>query len=250
MLSSDQRDAFVRDGYLVIPQYESADYCAAVIALIQEELRAERAPIEYEVETRYPGAPSSFDDEGGRTPRRVKGIYARHPLFSEWACSEDMASMLKTLLGDEVLLSQNHHNCVMTKHPAYSSLTGWHRDSRYWHFQRADLVSAWLALGNEQPENGCLFVIPGSHRLKTDAEQFDEVQFFRTDLPRNQSILAQAIPVPLARGDLLLFHSNLFHAAGRNQTSYTKYSMVFTYRDGTNLPEDHSRSSQLPDIPL
>ena len=128
--------------------------------------------------------------------------------------------------------------------------TGWHRDSRYWHFARAELISAWLALRHETVENGCLLVIPGSHQLQIDASQLDNAQFLRADLPQNQALLAQASPVALQQGDVLLFHSNLFHAAGKNLTTAGKFSMVFTYRDAANVPEAGSRSASLPEIPL
>jgi phytanoyl-CoA hydroxylase len=78
----------------------------------------------------------------------------------------------------------------------------------------------------------------------------DGLQFLRTDLQDNEELLAQAIPVPLNQGDLLLFHSNLFHAAGRNTTGNAKYSLVFTYRGADNPPKEGTRSSSVPDIVL
>ena len=60
-------------------------------------------------------------------------------------------------------MSRAHHNCLMTKHPRYGSMTGWHRDMRFWSFEREDLVSVWLALGEETIDNGALWFVPGSH---------------------------------------------------------------------------------------
>ena len=111
-------------------------------------------------------------------------------------------------------------------------------------------MSSWLALRNETVENGCLLVIPGSHRWQIEAEQLDAAQFLRTDLAQNQSLLAQAQTVPLKQADLLLFHSNLFHAAGRNQTDATKFSLVFTWRAADNPPAPGTRSSARPEIAL
>lgn len=250
MLSAQQVLDFNRNGYLVLPAFESAEFCESIIDFAKEELQKHAAPIEYEADTRYPGAPSSREAEGGKTARRLLGAYGRAPLLANWATSASLHENLQQLLGDAVYLSQCHHNCIMTKQPAYSSRTGWHRDSRYWHFARPALVSAWLALGNEHHENGCLWVIPGSQTLVIDAEQLDELQFLRTDIERNKPLLDEAIAVPLNQGDLLLFHSNLFHAAGRNMTGNTKFSMVFTYRDAGNLPKQGTRSSALPDILL
>ena len=75
-----------------------------------------------------------------------------------------------------------------------------------------------------------------------------ELYMEKMDLTENQQLLDAAIPVPLRKGDLLLFHSNLFHAAGRNTTDKTKYSLVFTYRGADNPPLPGKRSSALPDI--
>lgn len=250
MLSAEQILNFNNQGYLVLPQFESAKFCESIITLAKEELQKYAAPIEYEADTRYPGAPSSRDAEGGKTARRLLGAYARSPRLANWATSANLRIPLQQLLSSDVYLSQCHHNCIMTKQPAYSSRTGWHRDSRYWSFARPTLISAWLALGNEHHENGCLWMIPGSHQLEINADQLDELQFLRTDIEQNKSLLDQAIAVPLNQGDLLLFHSNLFHAAGRNMTGNTKYSMVFTYRDADNLPKPATRSSILPDILL
>ena len=250
MISPEQILHFKKQGYLILSQFESAAFCESVIALVKDELQKYAAPIEYEADTQYPGAPASRDAEGGKTARRLLGAYARNPALADWATNKKLGQVLQALLGAEVYLSQCHHNCIMTKQPAYSSRTGWHRDSRYWNFARPELISAWLALGNELEENGCLWVIPGSQELGIDAEQLDELQFLRTDIERNKILLEQAIPVPLKQGDLLLFHSNLFHAAGRNTTNITKFSMVFTYRDATNFPKPGTRSSLQPDIKL
>ena len=70
------------------------------------------------------------------------------------------------------------------------------------------------------------------------------------DTAKNQKLLQQAIAVELKQGDLLLFHSNLFHAAGRNTTDTTKFSLVFTYHAGDNPPIRGSRSALKEEIPL
>ncbi|WP_223827364.1 phytanoyl-CoA dioxygenase family protein [Undibacterium oligocarboniphilum] len=250
MLTTAQLQAFDTRGFLVLPKLATPEFCESLIRLAQQQLEAHAAPIEYETDTRYPGAPVSREAEGGQTARRLLQAYARDPAIAAWATGSALTTPLKQLLGPDALLSQAHHNCIMTKQPRYSTATGWHRDSRYWHFQRAELVSAWLALRQETVENGCLLVIPGSHQRVIEAGQLDDAQFLRTDLPQNQDLLTQAVAVPLAQGDVLLFHSNLFHAAGRNQTGSTKFSMVFTYRAADNPPAPGSRSASLPEKSL
>ena len=250
MLNPTQIAFFREHGYLVLPGLADQAFCRQLIVDAQAALATHSGEIEYEADTRYPGAPVSRDAEGGMTARRLLQAYARSPQLAQWATGPQLAAPLISLLGEGAALSQAHHNCMMTKQPQYSTATGWHRDSRYWQFARADLVSAWLALGNETVENGCLWVIPGTHKLTLHEGQLDDVQFLKKDHPDNQDLLKQAVAVPLQQGDVLLFHSQLFHAAGNNQTQQTKFSLVFTYHAADNPPVPGSRSARLPDIPL
>lgn len=250
MLTPAQITQFQQQGFLVLPAFSTAEYCQQVLDFAQQQLDTVTLPIEYEADTRYPGAPISRDAEGGQTARRLLQAYARSSLLADWATQPALTSVLTQLLGDGVCMSQVHHNCIMTKQARFSSLTGWHRDSRYWHFQKPELISVWLALRDEKIENGCLLVLPNSHQWQIDAEQLDSAQFLRADIAGNQALLAQAQAVPLQQGDVLLFSSNLFHAAGCNQTSQTKFSMVFTYRAADNPPTPNTRSASLPEVQL
>lgn len=250
MLTPTQITQFQEQGFLVLPRHASTEFCEQVIAFAEQALQDEVQPIEYEADTRYPGAPASRDAEGGQTARRLLQAYGRSEICANWARQPALAQALTQLLGQGVRLSQAHHNCIMTKQARFSSLTGWHRDSRYWHFLRPELISVWLALRDEKVENGCLLVLPGSHRWELSAEQLDDAQFLKADYPGNQALLAQAISLPLQQGDVLLFSSNLLHAAGCNQTKQTKFSLVFTYRALDNPPVAGSWSARLDEIEI
>lgn len=224
--------------------------CEAMKALALRHLAAETPPLEYEAQVKYPGAPASLDAPGGHTVRRLLQACARDPLFRDWAASPEIAGRLRQLLGPDVELSQAHHNCVMTKNPAFSSATGWHQDIRYWSFQKPELVSAWLALGPEHEENGCLWLVPGSHRMELRREQYDDDRFFRADIGENREILKAKVAAELDEGDVLFFHCRLLHAAGRNRTARTKFAAVFTYHAADNHPLPDTRSTSLPEIAL
>lgn len=251
-LTDMERAAFDRDGFLVRKQLAPASLCEQMQSIAEEHLHQLIAPVEYEIDVQYPGAPSDPDAPGARTSRRLLQAYARHEVFREWATSEDVAESLRSLFnGDsEPMLSQCHHNCVMTKAPGYSSVTLWHQDNRYWSFDHENLISVWLALGEENKQNGCLRVIPGSHRLTLDSGRFDAALFLRPDLPENKTLIGEAEVVELEPGDVLFFHSRLFHAAGRNLSDDTKLSVVFTYHQASNLPIRDTRSARFPSIRL
>ena len=111
-------------------------------------------------------------------------------------------------------------------------------------------INTWIALGSERPENGCLQVIPGSHVMSLPRRLFDEKLFFREDLPENRTLIETKHYVELMPGDVLFFHAKTLHAASRNHSMQTKYSVVFTFRGAENLPVAGSRSAELPELLL
>jgi len=242
--------AFRRDGFVVLPGVLTGEECREVAAFVRDSLDPLVGPAEFEADVGYPGAPPDRDAEGGATPRRLLHAYARSPLLQALALHPRVCDALTELLGAPGLLSQCHHNCVMTKHPGYSSATLWHQDIRYWSFDRPELISAWFALGEEREVNGALQVIPGSHLLELDRGRLDAELFLRPELEENAALIAQARTVDLAAGDVLLFHCRLFHAAGRNMTGVVKLSPVFTYHAQDNHPIPGTRSSAFPSIPF
>jgi len=250
-LSDIEAEQFARDGYLIRRKLIEPDNVAALIERIDASLNPALAPVEFEADVHYPGAPASRWAEGGQTPRRLQHAYGREALFRECATNPNIVDTLQVLMdSNDLLLSQNHHNCVMTKHPGFSSLTSWHQDIRYWRFDRPELVSSWIALGPENVDNGCLLVIPGSHKLNIDPGRFDAALFLRTDLEENEAMLATAVAVELAAGDVLFFHSRTLHAAGQNSSDTVKRSIVFTYHTSDNEPIPQTRSAVFEDIPV
>jgi len=250
-LSNIEAEQFERDGFLIRRGLIEADLVGQLIERIDASLNPALAPVEFEADVHYPGAPSSRWAEGGQTPRRLLHAYGREALFRQCATHRGIVDTLRTLMNStNLMLSQNHHNCVMTKHPGHSSLTSWHQDIRYWRFDRPELVSTWLALGPENVDNGSLLVIPGSHKLNIDPGRFDAALFLRTDLDDNAELLNTAIPVELEAGDVLFFHSRTLHAAGQNSSTSIKRSIVFTYHTIDNEPIPQTRSAVFEDIPI
>jgi phytanoyl-CoA hydroxylase len=81
-------------------------------------------------------------------------------------------------------------------------------------------------------------------------DRLDEQLFLRVDREDNQALLATVVTPSLEPGDLVLFHCRLFHAAGRNRTQETKFSLVCTYRTEDNLPLVGTKSGSVQDLRL
>jgi len=240
---------FAKHGYLIVKNLCEPQRIKSMHHTISASLSPALAPVEYEADVHYPGAPDSRSAPGGDTPRRLLNAIARNDIFRSWAVCANVADQVRNLLRSPYIqVSQNHHNCIMTKFPGYGSETGWHQDIRYWSFDRPELVTSWLALGDEYEQNGSLTVIPGSHRMEFGRGQFDAALFFRTDVEKNRQLMESAQVLELTAGDVLLFHSRLLHSAGRNRTNAVKLSVVFTYHCADNCPIVGTRSAEHPDI--
>ncbi|CAG7594697.1 phytanoyl-CoA dioxygenase family protein [Candidatus Vallotia tarda] len=232
-----------QDGFVVIPGLLPAELCKAIKNTARTELARLEGAIEFESDLRYSGAPKSRAAPGGNTVRRLLNAYARSKIYRKLAQSIEILNRIELYFNERVALSLVHHNCLMTKHPTYGSLTGWHRDVRYWAFMKDNLISVWLALGIESKENGALRFVPGSHILDLSATRFDKSKFFRVDMPENIELISTAISPSLNLGDVVFFHCNTLHSAGLNLSDDIKFSLVFTYYGISNMPVLGTRSA-------
>jgi phytanoyl-CoA hydroxylase len=249
--SRDAQIERLRDkGFVVIPGFVPADALSELNDAARRQLGARADPLEFEADLQYPGAPPSRTAQGGDTVRRLLDAYGRDSLFARWSRAPDLRDWMEAYFGERVLMSRAHHNCLMTKHPRYGSLTNWHRDIRYWSFEREDLVSVWLALGEETIDNGALWFVPGSHRTLFESDRFDAERFFRTDRLDSAEIIATAESPRLEPGDAVYFHCNTLHSAGRNLSNAVKFSLAYTYHGRSNAPKAGTRSASKAEVPL
>ena len=115
-LNTAQIEQFHRSGYVVLPGFVSESLCADAARMVEGSLVPLVGPAEFEADVGYPGAPMGRDREGGATPRRLLHAYARGGALRELAVMPALGQALQALLpGSGVMLSQCHHNCVMTK---------------------------------------------------------------------------------------------------------------------------------------
>lgn len=250
-LSPAEIKQFQADGFMVFRQLIDMELLNEIRNQTKNHLQLRLPPFELEAELGYPKAPQSVDDEGGHTIRRLLLAFSRDASFREWGKNRVVKAILKQLLDSEgVNLVQSHHNCIMTKQPEYSSKTMWHRDVRYWKFSDSELINSWLAMGAETNENGCLKVIPGSHRFELEEGMVDEELFLKVDHPQAQKWLEGAVDVTLQAGDVLFFHAAIFHAANHNRTDHGKFSLVYSYHGSNTQPLPNSKSTRFEEVSI
>ena len=243
------------DGYVILRGVVEDRRCEMIKEVAKVHMRYLIPPIESEEEYHAKDKHQRQTISGSVassnvTLRRLRQAYSRDMVFREWMRDPLLLPLLKRIVDDEVELVLAHHNSIMTKMPTPQSVTHWHQDIRYWRYDNDNLVSVWLALGKEVEKNGSLWVVPGSHTMHFEREQFDEKEYFRSDFARNQALLAKGVNVELERGDVLLFHARLLHSAKANLSDEPKISLVHTVKAKSNSPIPATRSAAFGHILL
>ena len=161
-----------------------------------------------------------------------------------------LLSAVRELIGVELMTLTTN---VINKPPSIDSRHPLHQDLRYFTLRPEDgSIAAWTALDATNRENGCLSVIPASHRKglhehgEPDWPEFN-FGFFAArgvDLEKRQHIEMQA-------GDTLLFHPLLVHGSGRNRSTGFRRAISTHYAsiDCRRPPGKRKRDPMMRRIP-
>ncbi|MBV9330914.1 MAG: phytanoyl-CoA dioxygenase family protein [Alphaproteobacteria bacterium] len=166
---------------------------------------------------------------------RVSKVFNCHlaGATKEVAMRAELVDRVEELLGPDLDCFQSQ---FIFKNPGVIGQP-WHQDSFYFAFTRQPQVGVWLALGDATLENGCLWVLPGSHREPIHAHIPDRrPQANRGYLEIVDHEFDARVPVTMKAGDVLFFHSFLMHMSTDNVASDRRLAMVYHYgRAGTEI---------------
>jgi len=140
--------------------------------------------------------------------------------------SPEMGVLLRGLTGQKGM--RIWHDQTLQKMP-WSNPTSWHLDDPYWSFYSRDAISIWIALDDATVENGCVHVLPGSHKL---------ANFENSRIGQNMGDLFEVYPefkelepvtVEIKAGSASLHNGLTAHAAGPNMTPRWRRAMTCAY---------------------
>ena len=143
--------------------------------------------------------------------------FENDPVLDSYTTHCGMLECIETIVGKDV---QTIHTMLINKPPNVDGRHPLHQDLLYFPFRPAHkIVASWTALQSITRENGCLVVLPGSHRgelLKHGNPEWDNLNagyFGVKDVDTTNRIHLEMNP-----GDTVFFHPLLIHGSGRNQT--------------------------------
>ncbi len=223
-LSADEIAHYHREGYVVprfrLPAAEVDALRDALDALIRDNpgVRPEKL-----VSAHVEG-----DNGEGVRGRADFLALARDPRIVE---------LVSGVIGDDIVLWGCH---VFCKPASEGYETPWHQDGHYWPIRPLANCTVWVALEPSTKANGCLRVIPRSHR---DHVLHPHLHEDRTDLTLNQRMAdgafdeATAVDLELEPGAMSLHDVYMIHGAAANRSTQRRTGVALRYMPATSVFE-------------
>lgn len=177
-----------------------------------------------------------LDGQQDRVVRQVVNIWEADEGFHRHIYNEYVCAMAAQLMDAEVV--RVWHDQIQYKPPLIGGPTDWHQDYPRWPvIQPACLVSAWVALDDATVENGCMWMVPKSHRwgiykdgiLGTDAETFDPTPDMSL-LSKDAAVRKVACPV--RKGQVMFHHCLTWHGSPKNDSERGRPAIAVHYMPG------------------
>ncbi len=222
-ITSDQVAFYNENGFLVLENFLTpeeveelrAAVTAAVVQMGKQKVAGEGNAALVEGKTYY-----------DKVFVQRLNLWKINPTVKKYFLNEKLGEMLCQLTGARGV--RVWHDQTLQKQP-WANPTAWHLDNPYWSFHSRQAISIWIALDDATLQNGCLYYLPGSHKLA----RFDNV-----DIGQNMDALFQHYPEfkslePVAAvmkaGDAGLHNGLTAHAAGPNMTPRWRRAMTCAY---------------------
>ncbi len=248
VVSDQQVRDFVDQGFLVVPDLIKPHEL--------EELKRDTADLargKYPCKTLQPLPAQMSDEEVLRNilcihqPHYVSPIirrYVEHPLICGVLAQITAAHLPAGSWDGSVKCMQS---MLFVKPPGFQG-QAWHQDEIYIPTRDRSLVGGWIAIDDATIPNGCLWVVPGSHRTgylypQKPHNNPDEFDFAPESFGFDES---QEVPVEVKAGTLVFFNGYLLHRSRRNRSQIYRRVLVNHYMNAWSLLPWHLKEGESP----
>ncbi|MFG2563458.1 phytanoyl-CoA dioxygenase family protein [Streptomyces sp. NPDC048496] len=161
-------------------------------------------------------------------PERLGHQYLRDdPFWLRLVSDPRLLDIAQLFVGPDIALFASHY---ISKPPRSGQPVLWHQDGAFWPLEPMRVVTLWLAVDHSTTDNGCLRVIPGSHRSgfadMRDNTAVDNVLGKEIAVEVDES---QAADVVLRPGDVEVHHPNIVHGSKPNTSPNRRCGLTIRY---------------------
>jgi hypothetical protein len=217
VLTRDELAAYEANGFVIVPDVFPA---------------AELEALDQEIDRLLP----EHEDRAGHRPGWILGLSSRSDVSLAVARDERVLALIEDIVQPGIAI---HSAKLVAKVPHSDIVCHWHQDEAF--YLRPDdprthsrtRMSIWLPLQDATPANGCLWVVPGSHRWGIhDFEMVDHGQC-RRRITAEEYANEHAVPVPVSAGAIVLFSAYLWHHSKGNSTDQVRRAFIVSYQEAT-----------------
>jgi ectoine hydroxylase-related dioxygenase (phytanoyl-CoA dioxygenase family) len=222
-------------------RYEDQGYVVYPTMLSQGELATLRAALD-EVLEESKGLTESTDkfsitrgDDGQHYVRRIFNPIKQHPAFHDLAFHPGILDAVENLIGPNIQL---HHSKLNLKPPtSREARFEWHQDYPFFPHTNYDLIAVLVHLDSASVENGCLRVIPGSHKQGPRIHVFAKDGAFSSQLADKRDVEDESKYAYLEcpAGGVEMHHCNMLHGSTANLGDKPRSAVVLQYRSADNV---------------
>ena len=268
IINTEQIAAYERDGFLVLGNFISPESCNRLRARA-EELVSEfdpsvvsifstheqtRTSDDYFLESgdkiRFFFEENAFNSDGSLKQSKEQSInkigHALHdldPVFNQFSRTADIEQLVRDLGIENPLLLQSMY---IFKQPRIGGEVTCHQDATFLYTEPLKMVGLWFALEDASIENGCLWAIPGGHKLglksrfvRTECTNAvphgrDTALSTRFEVLDDSPWLEEKLqPLPVKKGTLVVLHPLLPHLSRENRSEKSRHAYTLHVIDAS-----------------
>ena len=220
MLTQEQIDFYHREGYLGVPDVLSDAEIAELRRVTDEFVERSRHVTDHD---------DIFDLEPSHTPenprlRRLKNPIAHHRTYHKALHHPGILEIVSQLIGPN--LRQNGTKLNM-KLPAVGSPVEWHQDWAFYPHTNDDLLAVGICIDAMSQANGCLLVVPGSHKDRIYDHHHEGA--FSGAITEPDFNPEQVVPIEVPAGGISIHHARTLHASAPNRSEFPRRFLLFQY---------------------
>ena len=219
-VTQDQVNYYRENGFIVLDEFLTGDELAELRAAVSQG-------VDQLGRLRLAGS-DDVEEEGYQNTKFLQrvNLWKINDTIRKYFLDPTLGEMLCTLEGIDGI--RVWHDQTLQKQP-WANPTVWHTDVPHWSFDTHHAATIWIALGDATLENGCLYFLPGSHKVtRMDRVSIgDEIAGYFKTYPEFKEVVA--VPAAMEAGRASVHNGLMAHAAGPNMTPGWRRAMTCAY---------------------
>ena len=150
------------------------------------------------------------------------------PFWVRLISDDRLLDIAEQFIGPNIALFASHY---ISKPPYDGQAVLWHQDGAYWPLEPMEVVTLWLAVDDSTRENGCMRVIPGTHKMELKGLQENRkvANVLNSETPPEFVDDSTAVDFELQAGGVSVHHPNIIHGSDPNTSPKRRCGLTIRY---------------------